>query len=246
MKLLWSVVAVATAALVLTGAMLDVALAASGAQDMLFGALVAMCGVVTLGAAGSVALVWRRLIRPFAQLRRAADDVAAGRYGTRIPAVGPAELADLGRSTELMRMALVKAVAERERLWREAEQERATQRQVQSERLESLGQLVGGVAHDLNNLINVIQGYADFGVEQISALAEEDARLRTAIEDIDQVRLAAQQAARLVTLLTRVQQAIVPTRIPPHHRQPAAAPALPVQSTGRHDRDQPAHPRPTP
>jgi signal transduction histidine kinase len=206
MKLLWSVVAVATAALVLTGAMLGVALAASGAQDTLFGALVAMCGVVALGAAGSVALAWRRL----------------------------------------MRTALVKALAERERLWREAEQERATQRQVQSERLESLGQLVGGVAHDFNNLINVIQGYADFGVEQISALAEEDARLRTAIEDIDQVRLAAQQAARLVTLLTRVQQAIVPARIPPHHRQPAAAPALPVQSTGRHDRDQPAQPRPTP
>lgn len=73
-----------------------------------------------------------------------------------------------------------------------------------SERQERRGQFIGGVAHDFNNLLNVIQGYADFTAEQLSALAEEDARLRSAVEDIEQVRSAAQQAVRLTRQLLTV------------------------------------------
>jgi signal transduction histidine kinase len=70
-----------------------------------------------------------------------------------------------------------------------------------STRLESLAQLIGGVAHDLNNVVNVIQGYADFTAEQMSALAQDDPRLRPAVEDLEQVRSAAQQAVRLTRQL---------------------------------------------
>ena len=91
--------------------------------------------------------------------------------------------------------------AERERLRAIAEQERIERRLQQSQRLESLGQLVGGVAHDFNNLLNVIQGYADFSAEQVQALAPADARLEPVLEDIEQVRVAAQQATRLTRQL---------------------------------------------
>jgi signal transduction histidine kinase len=70
-----------------------------------------------------------------------------------------------------------------------------------STRLESLAQLMGGVAHDLNNAVNVIQGYADLTAEQMSALAQDDPRLRPAVEDLEQVRSAAQQAVRLTRQL---------------------------------------------
>jgi hypothetical protein len=91
--------------------------------------------------------------------------------------------------------------AERERLRAIAEQEKVERRLQQSQRLESLGQLVGGVAHDFNNLLNVIQGYADFSAEQVQALAQADARLEPVLDDIEQVRVAAQQATRLTRQL---------------------------------------------
>ncbi len=91
--------------------------------------------------------------------------------------------------------------AERERLRAIAEQEKVERRLQQSQRLESLGQLVGGVAHDFNNLLNVIQGYADFSAEQVQALARADTRLEPVLDDIEQVRVAAQQATRLTRQL---------------------------------------------
>jgi signal transduction histidine kinase/FixJ family two-component response regulator len=100
--------------------------------------------------------------------------------------------------------------AERERLRAIAEQEQIERRQQQSHRLESLGQLVGGVAHDFNNLLNVIQGYADFSAEQVQVLASGDARLEPVVEDIEQVRVAAQQASRLTRqLLTFAREDVI-------------------------------------
>jgi PAS domain S-box-containing protein len=301
----------------------------NGWQDMLLGALIVMCVVITAMVADAVAAVWLGLLRPFRALRQAMASVTAGDYDTRIPAVGPAELAGLGRGIELMRLRLVAALdnlqraeqgfrrvfdaapdamiavaadgsiamanahavqlfgypageligqpvemlvpekaraemaaaraayfadprsrpidaelrmsgqcrdgrrfpaeitlnslptdagmlvtaairdvterlameAERERLRAIAERERVERRLQQSQRLESLGQLVGGVAHDFNNLLNVIQGYTDFTAEEIGRRAEADPELAAVLEDIGQVQVAAQQAGRLTRQL---------------------------------------------
>jgi len=82
-----------------------------GAQQYLLGALVTMGLLVAVIAAGSLWTVRRWLLVPFTALRRATEAVAAGERETRIPAAGPAELAALGRSAELMRTALVDALA---------------------------------------------------------------------------------------------------------------------------------------
>ncbi len=64
----------------------------------------------------------------------------------------------------------------------------------QSQRLESLGQLAGGVAHDFNNLLAVILNYAAFVYEAI----EDNSAVRA---DIDQIRIAAERAADLTRQL---------------------------------------------
>jgi PAS domain S-box-containing protein len=64
----------------------------------------------------------------------------------------------------------------------------------QSRRLESLGQLAGGVAHDFNNLLGVILNYAEFVSEEL----EEGT---TAHTDVVEIRKAAKQATELTRQL---------------------------------------------
>lgn len=64
----------------------------------------------------------------------------------------------------------------------------------QSRRLESVGQLAGGVAHDFNNLLSVIINYAEF----LSTELADSPKLK---EDADQIQKAAQRAAALTRQL---------------------------------------------
>jgi hypothetical protein len=83
----------------------------------------------------------------------------------------------------------------------DAERAAAQDRLRHAERMESLGQLVGGIAHDFNNLLNVIGGYGDLVAEELAGLAGEDARLGSVLDDVEQVRGAAQRAVRLTRQL---------------------------------------------
>lgn len=97
----------------------------------------------------------------------------------------------------------IEAQAERERLKAVAERERLERRLHQSQRLESLGQLAGGVAHDFNNLLAVILNYTSFIAENLAAPPEgDDHDRREAVRrDLEQVQRAAERATRLTRQL---------------------------------------------
>ena len=75
----------------------------------------------------------------------------------------------------------------------------------QAQRLESIGRLAGGVAHDSNNMLGVIIGHAELALLQ----PDLPAALRL---DLEQIREAAQRSARLARQLLAFasQQAVSP------------------------------------
>jgi PAS domain S-box-containing protein len=94
----------------------------------------------------------------------------------------------------------IEAQAERDRLTSQAERERMESELHQAQRLESLGQLAGGVAHDFNNLIAVIVNYAAFVRDEAIANIETGAdteRWEVIRQDVEQIERAGERATRL-------------------------------------------------
>jgi signal transduction histidine kinase len=142
-------------------------------------------------------LLGRRMARPLVELQRASRQVASGEMSTTLDAKsGIAEVRDLTHDLEVMRSRLVSVsgrlraeMAERDAA--EKQRRRLEDRLAERRRLETVGTLAGGIAHEFNNILVPIQLYTELAIEDLEA----GSPIR---EDLLRVQEAARRAKRIV------------------------------------------------
>ena len=76
----------------------------------------------------------------------------------------------------------------------EEEKKRLREQMIQAQKMESVGRLAGGVAHDFNNILSVIMGHAEMAMEKVDPLDPLHA-------DLGEIRRAARRSADLTRQL---------------------------------------------
>lgn len=99
-----------------------------------------------------------------------------------------------------LELALYKARSEKQRLQMEA-------RLQEVKKMEAIGQLAGGIAHDLNNMLSIILGYTQAAMEAVDSDG-------TVYQDLGEVFVAAQRSSGLIKqLLTFASKQIITPKV---------------------------------
>jgi signal transduction histidine kinase/ActR/RegA family two-component response regulator len=138
--------------------------------------LLILGAVVLISGAFAIFGVSRQITRPLENLAFATQQLEKGDFDFPIPPVGADEVAGLTHSFDHMRKSLRQS---REGL-------------VRSARLEAVGRLSGGVAHDFNNLVMIIKGYSELLLDTASP---------TSRQYIEEIRNAGDRATALTRQL---------------------------------------------
>jgi signal transduction histidine kinase/ActR/RegA family two-component response regulator len=146
--------------------------------------MLATLGAVAVLAGAFIAfVVSRQITRPLERLVLGTQQLEKGDFEFQIPISGNDEVAELTRSFEEMRDSLRKS--------REGS--------LRSARLEAVGRLAGGVAHDFNNLVMIIKGYSDL------LLATAGAKEKPYLEEIKNAGERASALTRQLLAFSRKQ-----------------------------------------
>ncbi len=159
------------------------------------GAVAAISILTVSGATFLGGIRQRRLSVALQELRTATARIASGGFEERVDERSCPETAGLARDFNEMAAAL-------RALYRamEAEVERKSGELARSERLASVGRLAAGVAHEINNPLNIISGYAELGRKWLEGRAGAD-RIGESRDALDTIREEAFRCKRIVERL---------------------------------------------
>jgi signal transduction histidine kinase/ActR/RegA family two-component response regulator len=160
--------------------------------------LLAGMGVLALGIGTYLALfISDAFTSPLGNLVRGVQALERGDYAFPLEARGGDEIAHVTRAFDHMRGTLQKNEAQKRQLEDDLRQ---------SQKMEALGRLAGGVAHDFNNLLTVIKGHSELITDR---LPDKDPLHGSG----QQIRKAADRAASLTRQMLAFsrRQALEPT-----------------------------------
>ncbi|MCJ7602601.1 MAG: response regulator [Desulfobulbaceae bacterium] len=154
----------------------------------------------------------RGITKPILQLSRATSLLAQGDLKQTVDIRSKDEIGMLAASFNNMTLDLHDAIVSRdleiaERKWAEQERKRLEIQVQRAQRMEALGTLAGGVAHDLNNILGAIISYPELMLLDLP----DDSRIRTPLLAIQK---SGERAAAIVQdLLTMARRGVIESTV---------------------------------